>query len=736
VTGAQAPTTNRLLAEALRLCELGFPVFPCFEIVRAPSGWDCACPPVHRSRDARGRCGSPGKHPRTSKGFQDASKDPATVRRWWMRWPKANIGIPTGAASGTVVLDIDPRNGGDAMLAELLQEHGELPETPHQLTGGGGSHYVFQRPAADYVTGRPIARGVDVKADGGYIIVAPSGHISGRRYGWELTAVVGELPLAPLPDWIAGQLQKVRQTFTPTPSGVTDGFLGAAFDVAGWLLRPLGPDKIAVRCPWESEHSSGTQGDSSTVVFAPPLGSKKGWFYCAHEHCRSRTQQEVVAALPKAAVTQAKKQLGLQPDYDPAHEDAPRRGRVFTEPTGTDEWKQSVQFRGNGRLSPTAGNLALFLVNDPPWQRTIEYDAFLDDVRWSREVPAMPGVPPPGIGETLTAEHVTYVQQWFARFKGLELSKDQVWDAIHLASQTNRVHPVRRYLDSLVWDGAGRLGNWLTRYCGAPDHGLVHRLGVRWMVSAIARVKQPGCQADHLLVLEGPQGLGKSQAVRTLGGPWYLGNLPTVTSKDAQQALSGHWIVEIAELEALRGIALTRVKDWITQTVDAFRPSYGRHLVRRPRQVVFIATTNESNYLSDETGNRRFWPIPVTAIDHPALEADRDQLWAEADASYEQGVRWWPEEWERGELQELQLSRMEEDPWENTIGAFVTLLDEVSIDQVLTGALNFAVGSLGTRERRRTANVLKRLGWEQTARHGTGRTWRRIGSSGAQRGLW
>lgn len=723
------PAANPLLAAALDYATVHhLAVFPCYEIV----GGDCACPKDHRSRDAYGVCGSPGKHPRTAKGFQDATRDAVTIKRWWMRWPQAHIGVATGAMSGIVVVDIDPRNGGEEALHDLEDTHGKLPVTPHALTGGGGSHFIYLRPKAAHVASRPMARGVDIKADGGYVIAAPSGHLSGRQYTWELTQALGDTPLAELPAWISEKLHRDRHAYTPlTATPVTNGFVGAAFEAAGWLLRKVGEGRCAAQCPWESEHSGGSRGDSSTVIFAPPVGSVKGWFHCSHEHCRNRKQEDVFKAIPAAARQTALRRLELPDEYDPTVDDLRAPG-PFDGPLPMGDWKAELQFAGNGRISRTPGNAALLLANLEQWAGSLEYDAFVAEARWVKECPPLKGLVAPKVGEPLQAHHVTYVQQWFARYKNVDFGQDPLWTALEGAARANTVHPVLRYLEGLEWDGVGRLGGWLSRYCGAPDHDLVHRIGIRWMVSAVARVKQPGCQVDHLLVLEGPQGVGKSQIVRTLGGAWYLGTLPAIHTKDAMQTLLGHWIVEIAELEALRGVSLTRVKDWITQPMDTYRPSYGRHLVRRPRQAVFIATTNETNYLHDATGNRRFWPIPVAKVDLAALEQDRDQLWAEAVRAFGEGVQWWPSEDETGLLAQLQASRVEEDPWEGPVLGYLDGKQIVSIPQLLSDLFNMEIGRTTRREQMRVAGILKRAGWTST-RSKTSRRWQRGPEQG---GLW
>src|SRR5262249_58350383 len=176
---APAENPSPLLAAALGYLSHQCAVFPCWEVT--PDSSDCACPRSHRSRDAAGQCGSPGKHPRTPNGVKDATTDPATIDRWWGTWPRAHVAIAAGA-SGLLVVDVDPRNGGDDSLADLEREHGALPETPRQLTGGGGVHVLFKRPDRPHVRGprHGLGRGVDVKADGGDIIAAPPGPPSGR----------------------------------------------------------------------------------------------------------------------------------------------------------------------------------------------------------------------------------------------------------------------------------------------------------------------------------------------------------------------------------------------------------------------------------------------------------------------------------------------------------------------------------------------------------------------------
>jgi hypothetical protein len=180
---------------ALALASRGWAVFP----LHTPRGGGCSC--------GRPGCEDTGKHPRTRNGLKDATTDPEAIARWWGMWPDANIGVRTGQESGIVVLDIDPRHGGDDALHELEQAHGALPRTVESLTGSGGRHIYFKHPdrAIPNSVGK-LAPGLDVRADGGYVIAPPSVHANGRAYCWLADSGPSDIELAELPDWLARRL--------------------------------------------------------------------------------------------------------------------------------------------------------------------------------------------------------------------------------------------------------------------------------------------------------------------------------------------------------------------------------------------------------------------------------------------------------------------------------------------------------------------------------------------------
>jgi hypothetical protein len=703
------PDLSPLLAAARAYAARGLHVFPCWELT--PDGTDCACPRTHPSRDGAGHCGSPGKHPRTPNGVKDATSDPAILTRWWTQWPRAHIAIAAGA-SGLLIVDVDPRNSGDASLAELEAAHGPLPETPRQLTGGGGLHLVFRRPDRPHVRGprHGLGRGVDVKADGGYIIVAPSGHLSGRVYLWEIGAGLDDLPVAAPPAWLLERLDtRALRAASPAPSAVTDGLLGAALEAAGWLGRPLGPDKSTARCPQEDHHTTGSRFNGSSIVYAPQSPGGLGWFHCSHGHCGDLTPDDVLEALPTATIAAARSSLlsrGLRvPDRPPSDSppptdaDAPSSPSVPPTPVGR-------------RLRISPGDLAVLLGNDPSWAGCLEYDIFGHRVRWARPLPPVPGLRRPAVGAELADEDLLYVAHWVAQARRWSLGLDGVFAALSAAAHLRPVHPVRRYLDSLTWDGTARLASWLQTYAGAPDAPTTSAIGIWSLVAAVARIVQPGCQADHVLILEGPQAAGKSELIRILGGPWYHPQLPHLLGERPGQDLQGRWLIEIGELDAFHGITVSRVKDFVSRTVDIYRPSYGRCSVSRPRQCVFIGTTNDDTYLRDPSGGRRFWPVPTTDIALEALRRDRDQLWAEALDEYRRGTPWWPDRSWWPALTALQDARYEGDPWEPLIADYVSTLPSVSTRELLEGPLHKLPEHWTRTDQMRVADVLKRLGWQ------------------------
>ena len=270
-------------------------------------------------------------------------------------------------------------------------------------------------------------------------------------------------------------------------------------------------------------------------------------------------------------------------------------------------WRAALLLSRKNTPKPLLANALIALRHAPEWRGVLAYDEFA--------LVTMQLKPPPW----LKHENNWTPQQWTDRDDALTADWLQHQDisvtvnvaavAAETVAKDHSFHPIRDYLDSLVWDGVERIANFAASYLGAeatPYHSAVSRC---LFISGVARIMRPGCKADYVPILEGAQDKGKSTAIELLFTPWFSDDLAELGTKDAAMQVRVAWGIEIAELASMTRGEIERVKAFITRKVDRFRPSYGRRVIEVPRQSVFIGSTNSEAYLKDETGGRRFWPI-------------------------------------------------------------------------------------------------------------------------------
>jgi predicted P-loop ATPase len=242
-------------------------------------------------------------------------------------------------------------------------------------------------------------------------------------------------------------------------------------------------------------------------------------------------------------------------------------------------------------------------------------------------------------------------------------------------ARRNSFHPVRQYLDNLVWDGKPRIDRWLINYAGAKDSDYVRAVSRLVLVAAARRVQEPGCKFDEMLVLINPeQGHNRSTALAVLAvrDDWFSDDLPLgADPKKVIEQTVGKWIIEASELKGIRERTVEHLKSFLSRQIDRARMAYGHLPTDRRRHFVIIGTTNEVKFLRDNTGNRRFWPVAVGRFNLKALRRDRDQLWAEAAAAEAAGesIRLAPELWD--DAAKAQKARHIEDPWVNVIDQYL-----------------------------------------------------------------
>jgi hypothetical protein len=633
--------------------------------------------PVHGIQDGHCTCGNPdckrpGKHPigkLAPQGLKDATRDPEIVTTWWRMAPYANVGVPTGALSGLVVLDVDTAKDGAESLFDLTQRFGPMPFTVMAVTGGGGYHHLFAHPGPHLKIRNSVETlgpGLDVRGDGGYIVVAPSSHASGRRYEWELSCHPKDVVLAPLPDWLLerivdaprppagaamppsaarlfpGEIRRLRAALTYLDPEPYDTWLKV-----GMALHHGGDDVqgFALWTEWASRSSKFDLADH-----------QRRWASFHRGGPGAVTLGSLVAAAKDAGYVPP----GAPPEEPPPPPDAPP-GR------GADDdgdWEVHLRRNGRGEVLPSAGNIELILQQHPHWAGVLAYDEMSYRTVKRRAPPYAGGQ----VGEWLDADDV-WLSIWLEHAYNLRARHQTVSAVAAATAQLNPFHQGRAWLEQLpAWDGIPRLPTFFADACGAAQTTYTEAVGRAFFVAAVARVLEPGCKVDTMLVLEGKQGVGKSKLILALfDARWHIEISYPPGSLDFFQALRGCWCAEFGELSAFDRADTNRIKQVLTQVQDTFRASYGRHSGTYPRQVVFVGNTNKREWGFDETGMRRFLPVLCRDINIEYVEQNRAQLWAEGLQRFRAGETWW----EIPDADREQDARYDVDAWEEKAAAWI-----------------------------------------------------------------
>lgn len=393
-------------------------------------------------------------------------------------------------------------------------------------------------------------------------------------------------------------------------------------------------------------------------------------------------------------------------------------------PGGWPDWHQLLIRDEKGRIYANVENALTALRHAAVFRNAFIFDEMRQDAVLMQTLPApedaTPSSDPPRV---VNDDDVTRAQAWLQRNGFPLIGKEIVGQAIEAFARERRVHPVRDWLEGLVWDGVSRIDRWLFTYLGAKAEDdasieYVRMIGKMFLIAMVARVFQPGCQCDYMLVLEGPQGALKSTACRALAGDWFTDSLPSsVTSKDARQHLRGKWVIEIKELASFKKAETEDLKSFIDRRDEEYRPPYAKRNVVERRQCVLVGTTNEDVYIKDDSGGRRYWPVIVTLILIEALLEDRAQLFAEALIAYRRGERWWPTQADEDRyFKPQQERRQDQDAWLPTISHWLQsqIEQRFTVSMIARGCLGFdGEARIGRVEQNRIVNVLRELKWIQ-----------------------
>lgn len=303
------------------------------------------------------------------------------------------------------------------------------------------------------------------------------------------------------------------------------------------------------------------------------------------------------------------------------------------------DWTKDLDADKHGRFENSIKNVITILSQDPMLKGALAFDDFekqdvaLKNLPWRKLA----------LGSYLTDADDSALREYLETVYGIT-SALKIKDGLAVHMQKNTFHPVRDYLNGLVWDGVKRLDRLLIDYMGAEDNELTRAFTRKTLVGAVARVFVPGIKFDTALIMVGGQGPGKSTLIDKLGGKWYSDSFGNMKTVGAYESLQGVWVMELGELAGMRKADVDEIKHFMAKRQDRYRVAYGKRTQKYPRQGIFIGTTNNDTFLQDMTGNRRFWPVTVDRDRaykdvFTLSEKEVGQFWAEAKMQYESGEK-------------------------------------------------------------------------------------------------
>ena len=361
--------------------------------------------------------------------------------------------------------------------------------------------------------------------------------------------------------------------------------------------------------------------------------------------------------------------------YRKAQEDFSQPVQGETEGVPDFEWMGELKCSSRtGQPLNTIDNVLIILNHDPKLNGRFWHDEFANRAVVGQ---AMPWEAPKD-NYKLRAwadEDDSGLRHYIEKVYGIT-GKERIYDAMAVYATNHKQHKIREYLTGLVWDGIPRIDTLLTDYFGAEDSTYTRDATRKTLAAAVARAMVPGIKFDCMLILSGAQGVGKSTFFRFLGKDWYSDSLATFEGKDAAELIQGYWIIEAGELAGMNKSEMNTVKQFMSKTEDVYREPYGRRTKPFPRSCIIVGTTNDKEFLKDQTGNRRFWPIDLGKIPSrknvfEQLPGEVDQIWAEAFVRWQCGEKLFLEGAVAEEAVRQQEEHKESNPKEGIIREFL-----------------------------------------------------------------
>ena len=616
-----------------------------------------------------------------------------------------------------LIIDIDPRNFKDGDNPwKRLRDDLKMPDlgkdAPKVKTGSGGVHIYFKKPAGlDLVPYLKDYPGIDFKAGlkdkGTYVIGPGSGHESGKAYiampGAELSDI------KPFP---SEALPRLLKNLIPKETKGTNKLTGGKQEIRRYTewLKKFPP---AVE---------GENGDHQTYKAAvkgrdfglPSEDTLEALTKHYNPKCEPPWSEEVLVTKVNNAYKYANLPAGKE---DPALAFKAIKSPTVEWDSETDD-KRLWDLDQHGNPKKTLKNAVNYIYTWPEIIGTVKFNSFTGNLEVAKPLPWHKKRTSSNIWED---SDIVLMKYYLAKkLKGVEFSSQMLWEAIQTAGKRHSYHPIRDYVSGIKWDGKKRLDSWLSTYCGTKDDGYTSTIGRKLLIGMVSRIFVPGIKFDYCLILEGAQGIGKSTICAILGGEWYGDVVLDPHARDTIDAIRGKWVIELSEMEVTRRAEAQALKAFISRTTDRTRLAYERTTKDFPRQCVFVGTINpdEMGYLTDTTGNRRFWPVRCEgAFDLEGFRKAKDQILAEAYVAFKGGE----ELFLSGDVAKMaeieQNARRHVDPWHDAIADWAEAQSEVtelSMQQVYELVLGGNVKSISRAEQIRIGRILSDMGWRKS----------------------
>lgn len=623
-----------------------------------------------------------------------------------------NFGVQLSATD--LVIDIDPRNGGNESIKEFLKVAGEYGATFFVSTGSGGIHAYLKKPANVKIRKNlPDFKGLDFISEGGYVVGAGSIHPDTGKPYIGLPSTIGMATPQLLEVITKKEVQLKKGTGEYEDSSQARERYTRYLEVAKSAIEGENGDAITLSAALQGR-DYGLSPETTLSLLALHYNPR----------CMPPWSIEDLQIKVNNAYKYAKGEIGTKAPA--AHFQVWTEKQIDDAKKEINEW---LQRNANGQPIKNLNNThVLFHTNFPvpDLRDLLRFNEFSNQIEFARPAPWHRSGKPNKQwtdGDALSCK--LYMSN---RFK-FEPSTPLMHEAAYTASTRHSYHPVKKYLMDLKWDGHKRAHNWLHEIMGSTEDLYTKAVGMKFLVAAVKRIFEPGCKFDYVLTLEGNQGTFKSTAFEILAvnKEWYADPSLDVTDKDSIPLMFGKWIIELPEMETHHRAETKAMKAFLSRNTDRTRLSYGRTTDDFPRQCVFAGTINpekdmDLGWLKDTTANRRYWPVPIgfrKPVELDKLRQVRDQLWAEA---YQLYLAETPVYMEDAKLEGMaaveQSKRLAKDPWQDSIEAWLHSSMNISTnlftgEQIYRECIGGHLSNYNTREMARISRCMQAMEWEK-----------------------